>query len=303
MNGRHRRKGVYIMKHFAITTDSTSDLPESYLKEKGIPEALLSYSLGGKIYGGEEKLEVKEFYDMMRNGQMPTTQAANPEELREMFQGYLDKGISVLHLSFSSALSSSCSNAMMVAEELNETYSQKDVKVIVVDTLAASLGEGLVVYKAQEMKEAGKTLEETAKWVEDHKLNFCHQFTVDDLFHLFRGGRVSRFTAVAGSLIKVKPVLHVDDEGRLIPIGKVRGRKKSLAALVENMERTIGSYRDKNDIIFISHGDCQEDAEYVASLIKERLGIEKFLIGPIGPTIGTHSGPGTVALFYMGDKR
>ena len=240
---------------------------------------------------------------MMRNGQMPTTQAANPEELREMFQGYLDKGISVLHLSFSSALSSSCSNAMMVAEELNETYSQKDVKVIVVDTLAASLGEGLVVYKAQEMKEAGKTLEETAKWVEDHKLNFCHQFTVDDLFHLFRGGRVSRFTAVAGSLIKVKPVLHVDDEGRLIPIGKVRGRKKSLAALVENMERTIGSYRDKNDIIFISHGDCQEDAEYVASLIKERLGIEKFLIGPIGPTIGTHSGPGTVALFYMGDKR
>ncbi len=303
MIGLYRRKGEYIMSSFVITTDSTSDLPESYLKEKDMKEALLSYSLGDKIYGGEEKLDVKEFYDMMRNGQMPTTQAANPEELKELFQSYLDKGISVLHLSFSSALSSSYGNAVMVSRELNEDYAGKGVKVIVVDTLAASLGEGLVVYKAQQMKEAGETLDETAKWVEAHKLNFCHQFTVDDLFHLYRGGRVSRLTAVAGSLIKVKPVLHVDDEGRLIPIGKVRGRKKSLIALVDNMERTMGSYRDKNDIVFISHGDCEEDAEYVASLIKERFGIEKFLISTIGPTIGAHSGPGTVALFFMGDKR
>ena len=175
--------------------------------------------------------------------------------------------------------------------------------MIVIDTLSASLGQGLVVYKAVQLRKEGKTIEETAAWVEENKLHFCHQFTVDDLNHLYRGGRVSKLTAVAGTLIHVKPILHVSDEGKLIAIGKVRGRKKSLIALVDNMERTIGSYRDKNDIVFISHGDALEEAEYVASLVKERFGIENFLINPVSPTIGAHSGPGTIALFYMGDRR
>ena len=139
--------------------------------------------------------------------------------------------------------------------------------------------------------------------MEANKLHFCHQFTVDDLNHLYRGGRVSRLTAIAGTLIQIKPILHVDDEGKLIPIGKTRGRKKSLQALVDNMERTIGSYRDANDIVFISHGDALDEAQYVADLVKERFGIESFLINYVSPTIGSHSGPGTIALFYLGDRR
>jgi DegV family protein with EDD domain len=257
--------------------------------------------MNGTVYGKDTSLEVKEFYDRMRNGEMPTTMAANPEELQTMFEKYLKAGKDVLHLAFSSELSSSYNNAAVVANELNETYT--DNKVIVIDTLSASLGQGLVVHKAVELRKAGKTIEETADWVEANKLHFCHQFTVDDLNHLYRGGRVSKLTAVAGTLIHVKPILHVSDEGRLIPIGKVRGRKKSLIALVDNMERTIGSYRDKNDIVFISHGDALEEAQYVASLVKERFGIENFLINPVSPTIGAHSGPGTIALFYLGERR
>ena len=218
-----------------------------------------------------------------------------------MFEKHLKAGKDVLHLAFSSGLSSSYNNAAVVARDLNEESTGH--KVIVIDTLAASLGQGLVVHKALELRKQGKSFEETAEWVEANKLHFCHQFTVDDLNHLYRGGRVSRLTAIAGTLIQIKPILHVDDEGKLIPIGKTRGRKKSLQALVDNMERTIGSYRDANDIVFISHGDALDEAQYVADLVKERFGIESFLINYVSPTIGSHSGPGTIALFYLGDRR
>ena len=178
-----------------------------------------------------------------------------------------------------------------------------DNKVIVVDSLSASLGEGLLVYKAIKLKEEGKTIEEVVKWVEDNKLNLCHYFTVDDLNHLYRGGRVSKTTAIIGTMIGVKPILHVDNEGRLTPVSKVRGRKQSLNALVKNMKDWLGSYKDENDIIFISHGDSEKDAQYVADLVKKELGIDSFLINYVGPTIGAHSGPGTIALFFMGEKR
>ena len=287
--------------NFIITTDTCCDLPKSYIKENGLDVVTLYYNMKGVAYGKDVELEVKAFYDMMRAGEMPTTMAANPEELREMFEKYLKAGKDVLHLAFSSELSSSYSNAAVVARELNEEYT--DNKVVVIDTLSASLGQGLVIYKAVQLREDGWSIDEVARWVEENRLHFCHQFTVDDLNHLYRGGRVSKLTAVAGTLIQVKPILHVNDEGKLIPIGKVRGRKKSLMALVDYMERTIGSYRDKNDIVFISHGDALEEAEYVAGLVKERFGIENFLIHPVSPTIGAHSGPGTIALFYMGDRR
>ena len=287
--------------NFIITTDTCCELPKSYIKENGLDVVTLYYNMKGVAYGKDVELEVKAFYDMMRAGEMPTTMAANPEELREMFEKYLKAGKDVLHLAFSSELSSSYSNAAVVARELNEEYT--DNKVVVIDTLSASLGQGLVIYKAVQLREDGWSIDEVARWVEENRLHFCHQFTVDDLNHLYRGGRVSKLTAVAGTLIQVKPILHVNDEGKLIPIGKVRGRKKSLMALVDNMERTIGSYRDKNDIVFISHGDALEEAEYVAGLVKERFGIENFLIHPVSPTIGAHSGPGTIALFYMGDRR
>ena len=179
----------------------------------------------------------------------------------------------------------------------------KESEIIVIDSLCASLGEGLLVHKAVTLKEQGHTLEETADWIEANKLHLVHNFTVNDLFHLYRGGRVSKTAAFLGTMISLKPLLHVDDEGHLIPLSKVRGRKKSLIALVDAMEKQIGSWRDKNDIIFISHGDCIEDAQYVADLIKDRFGYESFLINHVGPTIGAHTGPGVVALFYMGDYR
>ena len=286
---------------FMITTDTCCDLPESYIKENGLDLVTLYYNMNGIAYGKEVELEVKEFYDRMRAGEMPTTMAANPEELQAMFESYLKEGRDILHLAFSSELSSSYNNAAIVARELNEQYTEN--KVIVIDTLSASLGQGLIVYKAVQLRDEGKTIDETAAWVEENKLHFCHQFTVDDLNHLYRGGRVSKLTAVAGTLIHVKPILHVSDEGKLIPIGKVRGRKKSLAALVDNMERTIGSYRDKNDIVFISHGDCLEDAKKLESMVRRQLGVKHFKINTIGPVIGTHSGPGTLALFFLGTKR
>src|SRR5699024_622502 len=176
-------------------------------------------------------------------------------------------------------------------------------RIVVADTLCASLGEGLLVHKAVQLKKAGKSLDETAQWVEAHKENLVHVFTVDDLFHLHRGGRVSKATAIVGTLAGIKPLLHVDEQGHLTAVGKVRGRKKSLQSLVDMMEKQVGSWRDKNDCIFISHGDCAEDADYVKQLVEERFGRKDFLINEIGPTIGTHSGPGTVALFFMGDVR
>ena len=159
------------------------------------------------------------------------------------------------------------------------------------------------MHKAVTMRENGASLDEVVTWLEENKLHLTHNFTVDDLFHLYRGGRVSKAAAFVGTMINLKPILHVDNEGHLIPLSKVRGRKKSLMALVDAMEQQVGSWKDKNDIIFISHGDCEEDAQFVADLIKKRMGYDSFLINYVGPTIGSHTGPGVVALFYMGDHR
>lgn len=289
------------MRQFVITTDGNADLPEVYTKENDIKVIPLYYSIDDKVYGGDDTLTPEEFYAKMREGKMPTTMAVNPEVAGKLFKSLTDEGYDVLHIAFSSALSSSYNGAAMAAREICEENPEATVKVV--DSLSASLGQGLLVHKLVEMKKAGKSLEETYEWAENHKLNVCHQFTVDDLFHLHRGGRVSKATAIVGTLINVKPVLHVDDEGRLISLNNVRGRKKALNALVDNMAKTIGKYADSNDVIFISHGDCIADAQYVADKVKEKFGIEKFVINMVSPTIGAHSGPGTVALFYMGEKR
>ncbi len=290
------------MKPLIITTDSTSDLPEDYVKSHGLRVLPLYYSFDGVVYGGENKeLQPKEFYDKMRGGAMPTTMAVNPESADKIFRELLKEGYDILHIAFTSPLSGSCSVAATVARELCDEIP--DAKIVVVDSLCASLGEGLLVHKAVMLKESGKTLEEITDWLEKNKLNLCHLFTVDDLHHLHRGGRVSKTTAIIGTLINVKPVLHVDNEGRLIPLNNVRGRKKALISLVDQMEKRITDYTGKNDIIFISHGDCKEDAEFVATQINERFGMESFLISYITPTIGSHAGPGTVALFFMGSAR
>ncbi len=288
-------------KTFKIVTNTTADLPLEYINEHGLGLLHFNNILEGVEYGENNQLPWKEFYAMMRSGKMPTTSQVNPEQFRRKFGEFLEENKEILYLSFSSGLSSSGQNAFLVAGEMME--ERKDIHIRVIDSLCASLGEGLLVHKAVELQKAGKTLDETAAWITEHLLNLTHVFTVDDLNHLYRGGRVSKATAIIGTLAGIKPILHVDNEGHLVPVSKVRGRRKSLTALVDLMEQKMGSYREQNDIVFISHGDALEDAQYVADEIRRRFGIDQFLINHIGPTIGAHAGPGTIALFFMGDIR
>ena len=289
------------MNEYVITTDNNADLPESYYKEHGVGCAYLSYSMDGQHYSHENFLPVEEFYAKMRAGSLPTTAQVNPSEVKELFEPYLKEGKDILHIAFSSGLSGTYNSCRIAAEDLTEDYPER--RIIVVDSLAASLGQGLLVYLAQKMKEEGADFETTAKWTEDHKKNIAHLFTVDDLNHLYRGGRVSKTTAVLGGMLNIKPVLHVDNEGKLIPVGKVRGRKKSILELVSLMDQKIGSYKDTCDTIFISHGDCKEDAEFLSAKIKEKYQIKTEIINHVGATIGAHSGPGTLALFFVSDVR
>ena len=289
------------MSEYVITTDNNSDLPEKYFKDHGVGCMYLSYSMNGKNYTHENFLPEHEFYEAMRNGSMPTTAQVNPENAKALLEPYLKEGKDILHIAFSSGLSGTYNSSRIAAEELMEEYP--DRKIIVVDSLSASLGQGLLVWLAQQKKELGQTLEDVADWVEKNKLKMVHLFTVDDLNHLYRGGRVSRTTAIVGSMLNIKPVLHVDNEGKLTAIGKVRGRKKALQELVKLMDEKIGSFGADCDTIFISHGDCEQDAQYVAAKVKEKYNIKNIIINQVGATIGAHSGPGPMALFIVGDVR
>lgn len=289
------------MNTYIIMTDNMADLPEDYIREHELEVLSLSYVLDGETYDRNHPLEVGEFYSLMRGGSMPTTSQVNPEQAKEAFTACLEQGKDVLYIAFSSGLSGTYNSGKIAAQEILEEGRFPDRKLIVLDSLSASLGEGLLVHKAVQLKEAGKSLEEVASWVEEHKLELCHNFTVDDLFHLHRGGRVSKATAILGTMINIKPILHVDNEGHLIAIGKVRGRKKSLSTLVDRMGEQMQGF--DNPEVFISHGDCLEDAKYVEQLVRERFGVEHFVINHVGPTIGAHSGPGTIALFFMGNPR
>lgn len=289
------------MKDFVITADSNSDLLDSYINEKQIGIIPHYYDLEGTTYGDEVNLTPKEFYDKMRSGLMPTTMASNPEVIRKTFQDYVNQDLDILHISFSSALSGGCSNVMTGAIEICE--ENPGAKIIVIDTLNASLGEGMIVMKAVQLKEEGKTIDEIAAWIEEHKMEFCVRFTVDDLGHLYRGGRISKTTAIVGSMINIKPILYLNEEGKLVPLDKARGRKKSLSTIADNMIASMGKYKDSDDVICIAHGDSLEDAQFLADLILEKLPGRKILINTISPSIGSHSGPGAIGLCFMGEKR
>lgn len=291
------------MSTFKLITDSTADLPQEFLDKYDIGCLKLTYSLDGQTYGGTgEDLDWKEFYRLMREeGKLPTTSQINPEEFKDYFEDVLKEYNEILYLAFSSGLSGTYNSAVIAAEMVREDHP--DCHIRVVDSLCASLGEGLFVYKAQMLKEQGKSMDEVADWLEERIQNFVHVFTVDDLYHLHRGGRVSKTTAIIGTLAGIKPILHVDCEGHLVALSKVRGRKKSLMSLVDLMETKIKDYAEGNDMVMISHGDALEDAEFVKEEIQKRFGIKNFLINNIGPTIGSHSGPGTIALFFMGTER
>lgn len=287
------------MRDYVITVNSTIDLPKEWLAERGVPVAPLKYTIDGETYTDMEGLSAKEFFAKLREGKMSVTSQVNPEEAAAMLEPYVKEGKDVLHLGFSSGLSGTLNSMRIGAEMLQEKYP--DAKIIVIDTLCACLGEGILLYYALKEKAKGKTIEEVAQWAEENKLHVCHNVTVDDLNHLHRGGRVSKTTAVIGTLVQIKPIIHMDDEGRLQVIGKERGRKKSLNKIVDMaVEQSKGW---ENDIVMITHGDCIEDAEYVAKLVREKMGIDNILINNIGTVIGSHTGPGVVAVFCMGNKR
>lgn len=289
------------MKDFVITADSNSDLLADYIEAKKIGIIPHYYDLEGITYGDEINLTPKEFYNKMRKGIMPTTMASNPEVIRNTFQNYVDQGLDILHISFSSTLSGGCSNVVTGAIDICD--ENPGAKITVIDTLNASLGEGMFVMKAVQMKEEGKTIDEIAAWLEEHKMDFCVLFTVDDLNHLHRGGRISKTTAIVGSMINVKPVLYLNPEGQLVPLSTSRGRKKSLSTICNIMLENMGKYKDTDDVICIVHGDSLEDANYLSDLIKEKLPSKKIIINFVSPSIGSHSGPGAIGLCYMAEKR
>ena len=286
------------MSEFIITADSTVDMPKEYLVEKNIPMMALTYVLDGITYEDGNGLTGKDFFDKLRQGSMPTTSQVNPEQAKAIFEPFVKEGKDVLHIGFSSGLSGSVGSAKIAADELMEEYP--DRKVIVIDSLCAAMGEGMLLYKVVELKEQGKSLEEVAEWAENNKLNICHDVTVDDLFHLHRGGRVSKASAILGSMIQLKPIIHMNEEGKLIVIDKVRGRKKSLMTLLDRMEKKMQGF--ENNIAMIVHGDAQEEAEMLKAEMEKRFGITNVIINCLGSVIGSHTGPGVVSVFYMGDR-
>lgn len=284
-----------------IVIDSCSDLPRDFVEKNNIPSLGINVKLDKMEFVDDfgKTVTYKEFYDAVREGEMPTTAQVNSEIYKEEFLKHVKENKSIVYLAFSSALSGSINSANIARSEILEEYENADITII--DTKSASLGEGLIVYYVYDMLKRGCCKEEIVKWVEENKLKVNHWFTVDDLNHLKRGGRVSGAQAVVGTLLNIKPILNVDDEGRLIPVAKVKGRKKALKTLVDNFRERV--VNPEEQVIFISHSDCISDAELVRNIILEEFKVKDFIINPIGPGIGSHTGPGTVALFFMGDSR
>lgn len=290
------------MNDYVLLTDSSADLSQQLVEELGVEVLPLCFTMGDKTYRNwpdNREMDPEEFYRMLREGAMATTSAVNVGDYTEALTPFLEAGKDVLVLAFSSGLSATCNSARIAAQELNEQYPQQRVRVV--DTLCASLGQGLLVWHAAKLKQAGKSLDEVGDWAEENKLRLCHWFTVSDLHFLKRGGRISPATAVLGTMLSIKPVMHVDDEGHLIKVGTARGRGASLKALVDHMAETADD--PGNQVVFISHGGCLEDAQKVAQDVKARFGTKEVVINYVGPVIGAHSGPGTVALFFLGSKR
>lgn len=287
------------MNEYVIFTDSSSDLPVELSNEIGVKTIQLDVRIDDGPSYPNNQIDIKDFYAQLRDGKMAQTSAVSIESFKLSFTEVLEKGIDILYLGFSSGLSSTYNWAKVAAEELSEEYPNQ--KILTVDTLAASLGQGMLVWLAAKKKEEGASIDELAAYVEETKLNLCHWFTVDDLFFLKRGGRVSATTAVVGTMLSIKPVLHVDDEGKLINVAKARGRKGSIAALAAKMKET--AINPSEQTVFISHGDCIEDVETLKEIIKKEMNVTNFIVSPVGPVIGSHSGPGTLALFFIGTKR
>lgn len=285
------------MRDYVILTDSGTDLSPEMASKLDVQILDLMVIMEGGEPTPNSVVDTKEFYSFLRTKKMATTSAINTDTFAETMEKIINEGKDVLYLGFSSGLSNTYNAGRLAVEELSEKYP--DAKLYAVDTLCASLGEGLLVYLAAKKKQAGATIEELRDYVEENKLHLCHWFTVDDLMFLKRGGRVSAATAVMGTMLHIKPVMHVDNAGKLIKMGTARGRKASLDAIFDKMKASVTD----TETMFICHGDCIDDANYLAERAKTELGVKEVFIDYTGVVIGSHSGPGTLAIFYLGTER
>ncbi len=290
------------MKEYKLMTDATCDLPASILEQMNIGVIPMEFEMAGEVYrhfpDGRE-MGFHEFYEKVREGEMPKTSQINRMTYFKYFEPILKEGKDILYIAFSSGLSGTYQASVLAAEELEEKYPER--RVVCVDSRSASVGEGLLVYAAALQKNKGITVDALADWVVRNRGHVCHWFTVDDLNHLRRGGRISPVMAVAGSALGIKPVLRVDDEGNLVTAFKVRGRKKAMESILEQMEKT--AINPKEQVVIIAHGDCKEDAKSLKQMVKSRFHVKDEIISYVGPIIGTHTGPGMLALVFFGTER
>lgn len=284
---------------FQIITDSCCDFPTPMYGQLGLTFVPLTVEFRGNTFDDKNDDTLKDMYQGLRAGEVAKTSAVNPSRWSQAMEKALAAGKDVLVLAFSSGLSTTYQSAVIAAEELKDAYPDRKIQVI--DTLCASMGEGLLVWYACKKRDEGLSLDAVAQWVLDNRPHLCHWFTVDDLMYLKRGGRISAATALVGTMLQIKPLLHVDDEGHLINMTKTRGRKAAIDAMVKKAQELGAGY--DNSTMFISHGDCLSDAEYLSRQLKEKCGVKDVVISYVGAVIGSHSGPGTLALFFLGSHR
>lgn len=287
------------MSNYKIITDSACDLPKTMLQELDVVTSPLHVLFRGENLPDSVDEGLKDIYDGLRNGEATSTSAVNPEGWASIMEPILAEGNDILALGFSSGLSTTYQSAVIAAQELQEKYPER--KINVVDTVSAALGQGLLVWYTCKKRDEGLTLDELTAWVEEHKLHLCHWFTVNDLMHLKRGGRVSAATAVVGTMLQIKPILHVDNDGHLISMAKARGRKASIEMLAKKLDELGAGY--DNSTVFVCHGDCLDEAKQLEQLLLQREGVKNVFVGNLGAVIGSHAGPGTLAVFFMGKER
>lgn len=285
---------------YQIITDSCCDLTEAMLNELQVQAVPLRVVYNGESHRNfSDEAAVKKFYEELRSGVTATTAAANPEDWMTYMRPVLADGRDLLVMTFSSALSATYQSAVIAAQELAEQFPERNIQVV--DTLCASLGQGLLVWHACKKRDAGLSLEELTQWVEENKLRLCHWVTVDDLNHLKRGGRIHAATALVGTMMNIKPIIHVDNAGCLVNVAKARGRKAATKFIADKMMQLGEGY--DNTTVFIAHGDCPEDAAVLETMVRENGGVQDVYTGYVGPVIGAHTGPGVLVVFFMGSER
>ena len=288
------------MPDYKIITDSCCDFTEEQYRRLDVAYAPLTVMYGGESHDNfSDEAAVKAFYDQLRAGVTATTSAVNPEGWAKVMEPILKEGRDILCLAFSSGLSTTYQSAVIAADELKERYPERTINVV--DTLCAALGQGLLVWYACGKRDEGLSLAQLTAWVEEHKLHLCHWVTVDDLSHLKRGGRISAATALVGTMLNIKPIIHVDNEGKLINVAKSRGRRGAIEYIAGKLGELGEGY--DNETVFVVHGDAPEDAQTLANIVKEKYAVKNVHIGYLGPVIGAHTGPGVLSVFFMGKNR